>query len=87
MEARAMAQHKRGGIYDYNFWVDGTRYHGNSLNENGDKFCVFAPLFVALFKNLSHRRRIAYTRITGRLESGHILTAIVGSFSKRKRPP
>ena len=39
---------------------------------------LFAPLLHP-FKTLSHSRRIAYMRITGRLESGHTLTGIGGS--------
>src|ERR1700694_1105414 len=34
MEARAMALHKRGGIYHYHFWVDGTRYRGSTKKAN-----------------------------------------------------
>jgi hypothetical protein len=29
----------KGGFCHYHFWVDGTRHRGNSLNDNGDKFC------------------------------------------------
>jgi hypothetical protein len=34
MEARAMALHRRGGIYHYHFWVDGTRYRGSTKKAN-----------------------------------------------------
>ena len=29
-----MALHKRGGIYHYHFWVDGTRYRGSTKKAN-----------------------------------------------------
>jgi hypothetical protein len=29
-----MALHKRGGIYHYHFWVDGTRYCGSTKKAN-----------------------------------------------------
>ena len=34
MEAGAMALHRRGGIYHYHFWVDGTRYRGSTKKAN-----------------------------------------------------
>jgi hypothetical protein len=34
MEARAMALHRRGGIYHDHFWVDGTRYRGSTKKAN-----------------------------------------------------
>ena len=29
-----MALHKRGGVYHYHFWVDGTRYRGSTKKTN-----------------------------------------------------
>ena len=29
-----MALHRRGGIYHYHFWVDGTRYRGSTKKAN-----------------------------------------------------
>jgi hypothetical protein len=34
MEARAMALHRRDGIYHYHFWVDGIRYRGSTKKAN-----------------------------------------------------